>query len=404
MADLEQRKKILFVVAEPQNLWGQEKPFAAALQCQCHFAFTAEQALQMLAQQDFALFVSDYNLPRQNQNGRQLLQEVKLLYPATFRILLTEYVHENEQLSALREGSAQLCLAKPCSEERMLSVLKRLLASMEIMHSREILAAIAQMHALPTISGVYSRVCTIIDQDGGMEKVVTAIAKDQSIAAKVLQVINSSFYAVKTGSLKQAAVLLGYINIRSIVLVASVFNFPPQEPVIAKVYHRLWQHSSVANQLLQSLHLAIYKRKASEFSATAGLLHDIGRVVFLMAQANEYRSLMQVNHASDSEQLSELERKLFGVAHDELGGYLLNWWGFPYCLAEAALYHHKPLDARVLEREITCLTHLAHWYSWRLLSPKDKIIKQELDTDVFSYLGVSKEYCDNIVAQLHLLV
>ena len=368
---------------------------------ECQFAESGERALELLARQPAGMVVSDMSMP--DMNGRQFLRRVKEAYPDVMRVLLTGYMEEHENLNALREGTANLCIFKPWDNDQFLSVIRRLFDTMDVLRSSHVLTAISQVSSLPSVSGVYSRVCAIINEDGDMDKVVAAISEDQSIAAKVLQVINSSFYSVKTGSLKQAAVFLGYINIRSIVLATQLLSFANQNnPVQDKLLYRLWQHSGLANQILQTLYVEIFQKKPPEVAATAGLLHDIGRVFLLVHQGEPYREMIQAKRLWGRASLCEAEREAYLVSHDEVGAYLLNWWGFPYALVEAALYHHHPLDGRVIHRDIVCMTHLAHVYSWWVLSGGDKEVQQEFDPDVFSFLGISKDFCDRVLERSRL--
>ncbi|HWR40868.1 MAG TPA: HDOD domain-containing protein [Patescibacteria group bacterium] len=392
-------KRILFVDDEPQVLESMRQ-LLERTEYECLLAENSDNALALLAENPVGMIICDMSMP--GMNGRQLLRRIKDLYPGTLRVLLTGYTEEHENLNALREGTANLCIFKPWDNEQMLSVIQRLFDTLDKMMSRNVLSSVSRVSSLPSVSGVYSRVCAIINEEGDMDKVVAAIAADQSIAAKVLQVINSSFYSVKTGSLKQAAVFLGYINIRSIVLATNLLSFSDNSPVQDKLLYRLWQHSGLANQILQTLYVEVFQKKPPEIAATAGLLHDIGRVFLLMNQGESYREMIQAKRLWGRSSLCDAEREAYYVSHDEVGGYLLNWWGFPYALVEAAVYHHHPLDSRVIHREIVCMTHLAHVYSWSVLTAGAKEVQQEFDSDVFSFLGVSKDFCDRVVERSRL--
>ena len=392
-------KRIIFVDDEPHVLETMRK-LLEKTHYECLLADRGETALKLLAENPAGMIVCDMNMPE--MSGRQLLRRVKELYPGMLRVLLTGYAEEHDNLTALREGSANLCIFKPWDNDQLLSMIHRLFDTLDKMMSRNVLAAVSRVSSLPSVSQVYSKVCSIINEEGDMDRVVAAISEDQSIAAKVLQVINSSFYSIKTGSLKQAAVFLGYINIRSIVLITNLLTFSDSGPTHDKMLYRLWQHSSLANQLLQNLYVELFQKKPPEIAATAGLLHDIGRVFLLTNQGDAYRNLIQAKRLWGRASLCEAEQETYHVSHDEVGGYLLNWWGFPYALIEAALYHHHPLDSRVIHREIVCMTHLAHVYSWALLMPGVKEVQHEFDPDVFAFLGVSKEFCDRVVERSRL--
>ena len=109
---------------------------------ECLFAGSGAAALALLAEQPAGMIVCDMNMPE--MNGRQLLRRVKELYPGMLRILLTGYAEEHENLNALREGTANLCIFKPWDDEQLLSVIQRLFHTMDKMMSRHVLAAVSR--------------------------------------------------------------------------------------------------------------------------------------------------------------------------------------------------------------------------------------------------------------------
>jgi len=84
------------------------------------------------------------------------------------------------------------------------------------------------------------------------------------------------------------------------------------------VAKRLWEHALAtalaADELWQ---IAGQARGGDGF--IAGLLHDIGKLVFHLANAAAFACLAPFDGPS--------EIRAFGVTHPEMGGYLLNNWG-----------------------------------------------------------------------------
>jgi HD-like signal output (HDOD) protein len=71
----------------------------------------------------------------------------------------------------------------------------------------------------------------------------------------------------------------------------------------------------------------------------AGMLHDIGKLVLA---ANDVTLLVEAEAAPDPLQA---EQALFGATHQDVGGYLLELWGLPDSIVEAAAFHHTPSAA-----------------------------------------------------------
>jgi putative nucleotidyltransferase with HDIG domain len=79
-------------------------------------------------------------------------------------------------------------------------------------------------------------------------------------------------------------------------------------------------------------------------AVTAGLLHDIGKLVFL-ASLDEALHHSPVFIKKYGLFASEVEQQIFGITHLELGGALLLWWNLPLDMVEAAASHSQPLDS-----------------------------------------------------------
>jgi len=79
-------------------------------------------------------------------------------------------------------------------------------------------------------------------------------------------------------------------------------------------------------------------------AVTAGLLHDIGKLVFLSSLEEELR-----NSTSFMERYklfaTEMEEQIFGVSHLELGSSLLLWWNLPFVMVDSAANHSQPINS-----------------------------------------------------------
>ena len=83
-------------------------------------------------------------------------------------------------------------------------------------------------------------------------------------------------------------------------------------------------------------------QRSVEHSFTAGLLHDVGKLVLATNLPQEYRSAL-VRVVRERISLQEAEASQFGVTHAEVGAYLLGLWGLPDSVVTAAAFHHDPM-------------------------------------------------------------
>lgn len=79
----------------------------------------------------------------------------------------------------------------------------------------------------------------------------------------------------------------------------------------------------------------------------------------------EYLDIIKKEKGTIDYEKTELE--LFGITHTELGAVLLNWWDIPYPVVEAALFHHKPYDERIIHKELVCTVNIACYCAWDIL-------------------------------------
>lgn len=188
------------------------------------------------------------------------------------------------------------------------------------------------------------------DADVDCSRVVELVSLDSSLTASVLQRCNSSFFASGTPAdgLDEAVGRIGFRQVYQIV--AAVSGSKCLMP--AKIHPGLdpgdiWRHS-VATAIGSQL-VAREVGDDESVAFTAGLMHDIGKTVFVQALDNIYAKLVE-EAEQDQQTLFVAEKKRLGVQHAEIGGRLLARWQFPANLVAAVWHHHKPSGAQPHER------------------------------------------------------
>lgn len=200
---------------------------------------------------------------------------------------------------------------------------------------------------LPTLPTVVAQVMVTLDQPSSSARdLERLVANDQAIAARLLKLANSAFYGLpgKVNSLSRAITLLGFNTVRSMVLTIGVVNkFSGQSG--NKYFDRgeFWEHSlsvAVASKLLGTKDPSINPEEAH----IAGLLHDMGKVVFDFCKPTEfYEAMMRVHEFGVDPRAAE--RESIGFSHDEVGALLADKWRFPEFIRESMAFHHTPAEA-----------------------------------------------------------
>jgi HD-like signal output (HDOD) protein len=332
-------KRILFVDDEPALLDGlRGRLRSLRSRWDMVFVESASRAIIEMEHSPFDVVVSDMRMP--NIDGAQLLTTVAERWPATIRIVLSGHVQEEQSARVLT--SAHQFLSKPCTAQQLESVIDRCMTLHQMLDEPRLRDVVGRVKQLPTIPAAFARLSTLIDDpDVCINKIAKAVSADPAVAAKVLQMVNSSFFRLgrRISRIDQAVSYLGLIAIRNLVLSVEVFsgwrvnpNLPDFVP--ERLQARAQRVAAAAWALTQGTAIA-------DDALLAGLLHKIGYWVLLQECPKELARAVEIAR-TQSIPLPVAERELIGASHAEVGAYLLGLWGLPHPVVEAVAFQHTP--------------------------------------------------------------
>ena len=178
--------------------------------------------------------------------------------------------------------------------------------------------------------------------DRDMDRMVESIAYDPALTAQLLKLCNSAFYGSgqPVESVFDAVMRIGFYEIYR--MVAAVFG--SQTMALSGVeralpVNELWKHAVTAAVAAETVAKQVNDDEATAF--TAGLLHDIGKVI-LAVTASEIYAALQAEGTREGQTIIEAEKSMLGVDHTEVGGRLMSRWNLPTHLVVAAKCHHQP--------------------------------------------------------------
>ncbi len=204
-------------------------------------------------------------------------------------------------------------------------------------------AFIEDAKELPIMPPVATEVMRMAeDPDTDLSSIAELIARDASLAVRVLKIANSSFYATprEVETLQQAIVLLGYSTLRSMVVAASMKEVFARFGLAERL---LWEHAVAAAAAASTLAEEVGGMNREEIFL-AGLLHDVGKLVMHSQAEKQFQGVLKRVY-SDGANPVEAERDVFGFDHAELGSLVLTRWKIPARLALAIGAHHDPASA-----------------------------------------------------------
>jgi HD-like signal output (HDOD) protein/ActR/RegA family two-component response regulator len=388
-------KKILFVDDEVQILRSLNRLFMDT-DYEVFTAGSGEEALEFLANEKVDLVITDMRMPV--MDGCQLLQKIKELQPTALRIILSGYSEKNTILEALQKNIAKLYILKPWDNNKLVQLVGQIFETESILRDGNLLGLINNTDELPTLKSSYRQMMDLIDNDGDLVKIASAIERDQTVAAKILHIINSAFYEVKTGSVKHAIAFLGLSNVRNILLATSIVDSFNMSGIYGTRLEMLWNHAFLCSKIVNIIYGKLLNKKLSESETSAGLLHNIGIVLLLKIFPEKY---IEIFHRTEKEKqnLLQIEQEYLNVTHQQIGGYLLKWWELPYPIVEAALYHHTPFATGIINHELLYAVNIAQHYASIILKNQ---LSDTFDPTVFSALGITQSQFEQEISSLSI--
>lgn len=261
-------------------------------------------------------------------------------------------------------------------------------------HKKKVAAYLDRyINNLPTFSPATKKIIELSNQlNAPPNEIVKAIRMDPVLTGKVLQVVNSAYFALieKFTSLNRAVVHLGINTIKNLALSTAMIDVMSTKNRNMEIaVEPVWKHSLAAAVCAKSIAKANGEPKDTwEEFFIAGLLHDIGKIVQLQCFYgwSKYVDQMPLNK----------EREKFSMSHDEMGAKILRDWNFSDHLCEVIEQHHFPYSENKLPHYI----HIANYWTYRLgmnnirKSDSNDVIElpiPEFNPDSYAKIGLTEE-------------
>ncbi len=196
--------------------------------------------------------------------------------------------------------------------------------------------------------------------DASFDELADIIQKDAAICSKVISVANSPAYKQwnNIDSLNRLLVVLGIGPIKSIAITSAVHQFFSQfDANLEKSMGKFWRGSLTCAYTAKALATLTGYTSVDE-AHVAGLLHNIGQLVFLSNYPSDYPELLLSSH-NDTE-LDDRERALWGATNSEIGAFIVDQWNVAPFLSDAILYQHEPAETILDSARLVKLLNFAH--------------------------------------------
>jgi putative nucleotidyltransferase with HDIG domain len=205
-----------------------------------------------------------------------------------------------------------------------------------------LVGAVEKMPAFP--KSVHQVLKLASDINCSQKDLVEVIKKDPVFTLKILRLVNSAYFGLsrEVTSINHASVYLGLNTLKNVALGLAAVGAIPKANVAGLDMGAFWLHSlavATATRLLGSM-LGVSRDEAADYFA-AGLLHDIGKVVFALYMADEFEEVGRLA-VDEGVPLYRAEMRVLGATHAEIGAMLAEKWNLPFDLGDAIARHHTP--------------------------------------------------------------
>ena len=353
-------------------------------------AGTGPAALAELVKRSFDVLVTDLDLPE--MDGAALLTQTRKDHPRTLCFILASEA-DRERVMKNVLGAHQF-LAKPCDYSVLKRNMERALALDTWIASTSMRDLVSRVRTFPTVPSLYLEILSALKSPNATtEQIGRIIAKDMSMMTKLLQVINSACFGLprKISDPVEAVGLIGFEAVKSMVMTIKLLSqYDKIKPVYFSI-DKLWRHSTEVARSARNLTLFHTDNATmAETAFTAGLVHDMGKVVLAANFDEQYRGAQSLARKQKLP-LEEVEKEIFGASHGEIGAYLLGLWGMPLDLMEVAALHHHPARGTVKEFNPLTAVHVANALEYELNPDKEETVVSKIDEAYLSDIGVLEE-------------
>jgi len=219
---------------------------------------------------------------------------------------------------------------------------------------------LAKIIDLPTLSVVANNIIQITQSPKSSAlEVGKYISQDQALVSRILRIANSTFYGFpgKITTIPHAVVILGFTNIRNLVLTASISKMFSSKGGDGDFDREgFWKHS-VACGVTSKLIAKRLGLKNLEEVFIWGLLHDIGKLVLDTYFNEEFTRVVCLVKEKEI-LLRDAEQELLGFDHAAVGANVADRWNLPPALIKVIRFHHNPTQANETMRMVA-IVHLA---------------------------------------------
>ena len=212
---------------------------------------------------------------------------------------------------------------------------------------RDIRSEIDEINEIIPFPAVITEILSALSNDDvSTVKITRLIESDPALTANILRAANAPYYGIRgyVKNVNSAIALVGLDETSRLLLAYHM----KQRLIFLNMQQwghleALWKHS-VSTATLSRVLASHYKIKTGDKEFTAGLLHDMGKLVLIQYFPDSLAVIQQMIRELSMRDV-EAERQTLAISHTEIGGHLGNKWSLPPDFVEVMQCHHDAGEA-----------------------------------------------------------
>lgn len=220
---------------------------------------------------------------------------------------------------------------------------------------------LSQAKEIPSLPEIYIRVSELLESEhSSVHEIGEAVQTDPYLTSKILKMLNSAFYGLSSEvtSISQAVSLLGRQQLKHLLMGSVLSDLFDNMNSASFSMREFWLHS--IKTAIIARHIALQNANIIDHDAffTAGLLHDIGRLVIVNEMPESVADIEQLMIDAEIDVVTA-ENKLLGFTHMEVSEKIMKKWDMPSMLIQCALRHHDSEHKGPFGMD-TCIVYVAN--------------------------------------------
>lgn len=224
-------------------------------------------------------------------------------------------------------------------------------------------------------------------EDASIDEIAVRIKRDVALSSDVLRLSNSAGFATvnKVDDIGVAILKIGLKNVRTILIASTARRILESR---FKMFEDIWEHCNRTAYYSRMILVKNKKSRDSENAYMAGLLHDLGEIIFMAIDMKSIKKISYITRERDIINSTVMEELAIGISHAEIGALVAEKWKFPPVIVDIIRFHHSPLRVSSGSCETAYAVYLANMLCG---IEKHKYIYNYLEEQVLEYFGISSE-------------